>query len=221
MSANIHEAIMEVYAKVGYVQKQAGKPGSGLSYTYASETGLIEALRPAMIAAGIYVQVLGVGQIFRETYQSQAGRPVNRTAIVAAVRFTHAASATFIDVEAGGEGADSGDKSFPKAMTGAFKYALRQTFCIETGDDPDHESSDGQARAPARAPEAVKPPSGDGPACEECGRPMLYRTGESARGPWRGYFCPQGKGCPGKPRWLPTKTIDDLAPNSEEVPFSE
>src|SRR3990167_1905296 len=30
-----------------------------------------------------------------------------------------------------------GDKSVNKAMTGMLKYALRQTFLIETGDDPD------------------------------------------------------------------------------------
>ena len=35
-----------------------------------------------------------------------------------------------------GEGSDTGDKASNKALTGAYKYALRQTFCIETGDDP-------------------------------------------------------------------------------------
>ena len=32
---------------------------------------------------------------------------------------------------------DTGDKDSNKAMTAAFKYALRQTLMIETGDDPD------------------------------------------------------------------------------------
>jgi hypothetical protein len=40
-----------------------------------------------------------------------------------------------------------GDKATAKAMTGAYKYALRQTFCIETGDDPDKDPSVDQERA--------------------------------------------------------------------------
>ena len=41
---------------------------------------------------------------------------------------------------------DVGDKSANKAATGLLKYALRQTFLIETGDDPDAESSNGMER---------------------------------------------------------------------------
>ena len=55
--------------------------------------------------------------------------------------------AAYIDVTAPGEGADSGDKSGNKANTCAYKYALRQTFVIETGDDPDEEASEKSQRA--------------------------------------------------------------------------
>ena len=51
-----------------------------------------------------------------------------------------------------GDGADTGDKASYKAMTGAMKYALRQTFVIETGDDPDDTPSDVQERAPKDKP---------------------------------------------------------------------
>jgi len=34
-------------------------------------------------------------------------------------------------------GQDGGDKSVPKSLTIALKYALRQAFLMETGDDPD------------------------------------------------------------------------------------
>ena len=227
MTESISTAILAVMGKVGFVQKQHGKAGSGITYTYASEQALIEALRPAMIEAGIHMHVLGVGNVLHESYQSARGNTMNRTVVTLTMRFTHAPSQTFIDVEARGEGADAGDKSTPKAMTGAYKYALRQTFCIETGDDPDHESSEGQERASRAVP---RPPGGapaqaapldanDAPECEECGRVMGYRTGSGAKGPWRGWFCPQGKACQGKPRWLPTKMIGDLADGHDDVPF--
>ncbi len=54
---------------------------------------------------------------------------------------------TFTDVDTGeaitakvaGQGLDSGDKAPYKAMTGALKYALLQSFLLATGDDPEEE----------------------------------------------------------------------------------
>lgn len=55
---------------------------------------------------------------------------------------------TIYDVETGfaldpcvvvGEGADKGDKGIYKAMTGAFKYWIANTFAIATGDDAENE----------------------------------------------------------------------------------
>ena len=54
---------------------------------------------------------------------------------------------SFVDVESGeeitarvaGEGLDAGDKAPYKAMTGALKYALLQSFLLATGDDPEEE----------------------------------------------------------------------------------
>lgn len=143
---NISTALHAVYQKVGYVQKQRPKVGSGLNYNYASETALIEALRPAMVEAGIIVHVQQAAVAHRDTYTNKQGTVMNRTCIDATVRFTHAPSATYVDVQALGEGIDAGDKSTPKALTGAYKYAIRETFCIETGDDPDHEPSAEQER---------------------------------------------------------------------------
>lgn len=154
--SNIHEAIAAIYAEVGYVQKQRS---AGLGYSYAGEGALIEALRPALVEHGVTVNVAGVEQIERETVlvgQKQSSQ--QRTTLLARVRFTHAPSGTFIESMATGEGMDSGDKSSNKAMTCALKYALRQTFLIETGDDPDDSRPEleGAQVAPA-ARQAPKP----------------------------------------------------------------
>lgn len=149
MSENIHTAILEVMKKVGYVQKGGRVTGGGANYSYAGEADLIAALRPAMIDAGIYMHVVEVKEIQRESFVNAKGTHMMNTSLNLALRFTHAPSGTSIDVGAAGEGTDSGDKSTPKAATGAFKYALRQTFCIETGDDPDAQSSDEQERTVA------------------------------------------------------------------------
>jgi hypothetical protein len=47
-----------------------------------------------------------------------------------------------------GQGLDSGDKAPYKAMTGALKYALLQSFLLATGDDPEDERMEARFTAP-------------------------------------------------------------------------
>lgn len=139
----IDNAILSVMEEVGYVQKERSDK---LSYTFTSEKGLIQALRPAMLRHKIYARVLEIKETRRESYTTTKGTQMVSTLLVGVVRFTHAPSGTSIDVWATGEGADSGDKSANKAMTGMYKYALVKTFMIESGDDPDATSSEDQER---------------------------------------------------------------------------
>jgi hypothetical protein len=156
---NISKAIWAVMTEIGYVQKQ--KSG-GLSYSFAGEAALIRAVRPFMEKYGITMHVQEQKNVKFETYQTAKGSTMNRTTCVALVVFTHAPSNTAIYVEALGEGADSGDKSGNKANTCAYKYAIRQTFMIETGDDPDEESSEkSERKAAATSQTATKPADPD------------------------------------------------------------
>lgn len=145
MPNEIHQAINEIMQEVGYVRKS--KSG-GLTYSFAGEAALIAALRPSMVEHGVYMHILKIESTTRDTYTTKNGAVMNTTFISAVVRFSHV-SGSFIDVSSVGEGADSGDKSASKAMTGLYKYAMRQTFCIETGDDPDNFAS--VERKPAAA----------------------------------------------------------------------
>jgi hypothetical protein len=136
-NSNIHTAINAIMKDVAYVQKQ--KSG-GLNYSFAGEAALISALRPPMVEHGVYMAVVGLADIRRGEYTTAKGSVMQLVDLTATIRFTHAPSGTSIDVVALGSGADTGDKASNKALTGAYKYALRQTFCIETGDDPDNAS---------------------------------------------------------------------------------
>ena len=138
MHENIHQAINAVMSEVGYVKKT--KSG-GLNYSFAGESALIAALRPAMVEHGIYMHVLKIENVTRESYTTAKGTAMVNTVITATIRFSHV-SGTYIDVSSTGEGSDAGDKSANKAMTVLYKYAMRQTFCIETGDDPDKFASE-------------------------------------------------------------------------------
>lgn len=127
--------------EVGYVKKSKA---ANLNYSFAGEAALIAALRPAMVEHGIYMSVSKINDIRRENYTTAKGTAMVNTIISADVKFTHV-SGDSITVSAVGEGSDAGDKSANKAMTGLYKYALRQTFCIETGDDPDKYVSEERA----------------------------------------------------------------------------
>lgn len=143
MTENIHTAINKVMREVGYVQKE--KAG-GLPYSFAGEAQLIAALRPHMVENDIIMFVANKPEVTSEVFTTTKGTAMNRVMMTCMIRFQHAPSQTAIDVYAVGEGMDAGDKATNKAATGAYKYALRQTFCIETGDDPDKQPSQEQER---------------------------------------------------------------------------
>ena len=154
---DIGQAIAAVMAEVGYVQKETT---AALRYSFASEAGLIHALRPAMVKHGIFCYVSDVLDVKQDTFETAKGSVLNRATVRGTVRFTHAPSGTSIDAHATGEGMDMGDKSVNKASTGMLKYALRQTFLIETGDDPDASPSEEQERT---APVKSAVPKASGP----------------------------------------------------------
>lgn len=138
--SNIYNAILRVYQKVGYILKTGHN--SSQNYRYASESDLIEALRPAMIEEGLICFPYVIrGECNRITSKDKNVEVTkNHATYIYTFRIVHAESGTHIDIEAAGEGIGNDDKSSYKAATGAQKYALRQLFLIETGDDPDKDT---------------------------------------------------------------------------------
>jgi hypothetical protein len=141
--ASLQEAQLAVMASVPYIQKQSS---GGLRYTFASEAELIKNLHPAMRLHGITVHPDSVEVISQEPYEivRNAGRPDEKRTRMMSVRatvayvFQHGSDSEQVTVLA--EASDAGDKASSKLMTIALKYALRQFFLIETGDDPDTEA---------------------------------------------------------------------------------
>lgn len=144
-ATSIHEAMSRVMAEVGYVQKRGQMQGAA-RYSYAKEADFIAAIRPAMVQEGVFIVPHKVETLTTEVVHTAKGTPMNRVVIRVAFLFCHSSGGT-IEVTTLGEGMDSGDKACNKALTGAMKYAMRQAFCIETGDDPDDTPSEHQERA--------------------------------------------------------------------------
>lgn len=162
---DVYEALAAAYHDCGYVQK---KHAQGLGYKFAGEQAMIEEIRPALVKHGLFAYVSEMGDLQQEAFTTSRGSSMNRVILRARVTFAHGASGTSVTATAYGEGMDSGDKATNKAMTGALKYALRQTLLIETGDDPDETPSREQERRPAAAraqehPEAASSANGERP----------------------------------------------------------
>lgn len=129
------EQKLAVMKEVPYIQKVKGKD---LGYAYAGEKQLIEKVRPAMVLHGFSVHPIKIEYVSGEPYTTSKGSTMQRMRVISTYRFSHSMHG-HQDVVTVGEAADTGDKVAAKAMTLAFKYALRQWLMIETGDDPDKE----------------------------------------------------------------------------------
>ncbi len=150
--ANITAAILAVMGEVGYVRKggRVDMKGQG-SYSFAGEADMLRVLRPHMVAAGLVLVPVGASisalhEILEGKYGNRPSRTVRATVTY---RLLHT-SGESIDLQVCGEGQDQGDKATPKAMTIALKYALRQLFLIETGDDPDRERPEDREPPPRK-----------------------------------------------------------------------
>lgn len=132
---HIAQAILQVYSKVGYVLKSGYN--SHQKYKFAGEDDFIKTLRPFMIEAGLVFYPTSIIGECKPIGTEE--KPKNHAAYIYTFRILHAESGEFIEVAATGEGTGNDDKSSYKAATGALKYALRQAFMIETGDDPDKD----------------------------------------------------------------------------------
>lgn len=163
---NVYTAVIAVMGQVGYVQK---KMSPGLRYSFAGEAALIKAIRPAMVAEGLFCYVEELTEVENREYLSTNGTQMVNVTMTGYVRFVHAPSGTSFRVSARGEGSDSGDKANNKAMTGLLKYGLRQTFLIETGDDPDDDDQTDRASA-SHKPAANPRPANNG-ASKSQGQP--------------------------------------------------
>jgi|DEB0MinimDraft_10_1074344.scaffolds.fasta_scaffold02091_11 hypothetical protein len=136
---NVYEALQYVMERVGYVHKADRVKGGG-NYAYAGEAQFIAACRPYMVDVGLSIRCCESELIHHEVVQTERGPKIHML-WRHCYRYTHAASGSFFDVQAIGESFGNDDKGSYKAMTGALKYALRQTMLIETGNDPDETNN--------------------------------------------------------------------------------
>ncbi len=136
---NLREKFAEVRRRLGYVQKRGHNERHNYSYVTAAD--LAGSVGDILAELGVVV-IPQLQSISTETPRSSSDRIAR---VVMNYRFLDARSGEELSVRVAGEGADAGDKGPYKAMTGALKYALLQSFLLSTGDDPEDERANSRA----------------------------------------------------------------------------
>lgn len=129
-------AVCAVMADVPNVQETG--QNTFHKYKYASDEDLLRALQPAMAAHGLALMPVGCTTSTVPAGKTQRGADQYRTDIVITYRLIHK-SGGWLNLQSAGSGIDGEDKGAYKALTGAYKYVLRQTFAVPTGEDAERD----------------------------------------------------------------------------------
>ncbi len=141
---NLKEKLAEVRRRISYIQKRGHN--ERFNYSYVTAADIAGAVGDALAELEVVV-IPRLESISHENLTPNHGYPDRLTRVVMTYTFMDVNSAEELTVKVPGEGRDPGDKGPYKAMTGALKYALLQSFLIATGDDPEDERADGGQHA--------------------------------------------------------------------------
>lgn len=138
----LYQKLHAILKDVQYIQKD--KSNEFHRYRYASEAAIKRALHKAFIDHRVLCQFELLDVRERDAAPTKAGKPQWITRVTIGYRF--------IDIDGGdtlggtffGVGIDSEDKGLYKAITGGLKYMLTSMFLIETGDDPEAVTDQGE-----------------------------------------------------------------------------
>ena len=138
MRLNLRQKLAEVRRRIGYIQKRGHN--ERFNYNYVTAADIAGSVGDILSELGVVV----IPCLENITYESATdrGETTGMARVVMAYTFSDVDSGEEIVAKVAGQGLDPGDKAPYKAMTGALKYALLQSFLLATGDDPEDERAD-------------------------------------------------------------------------------
>ena len=142
---NLRQKLAEVRRRIGYVQKRGHN--ERFNYSYVTAADIAGSVGDILAELGVVV----IPTLEDISYESAAGRgeAARMARVVMAYTFADVDSGEEVIAKVAGQGLDAGDKAPYKAMTGALKYALLQSFLLATGDDPEDERVDARSATPS------------------------------------------------------------------------
>jgi hypothetical protein len=146
---NLRQKLAEVRRRIGYIQKRGHNERQ--NYRYVTAADIAGAVGDILAELGVVV-IPSLESVSYVPTRNAAGQVERVARVVMTYAFTDAENGEAIVVKVPGEGLDVGDKATYKAMTGALKYALLQSFLLASGEDPEddrHEVHHRGAATPA------------------------------------------------------------------------
>jgi hypothetical protein len=142
---NLRQKLAEVRRRIGYIQKRGHN--ERFNYSYVTAADIAGSVGDILAELGVVV----IPRLEDISYESAVGRgeAIRMARVVMAYTFADVDSGEEIIAKVAGQGLDPGDKAPYKAMTGALKYALLQSFLLATGDDPEDERVDARFTTPS------------------------------------------------------------------------
>lgn len=165
--------LAEVMGAVGPVAKAGFNKAQ--AYNYAKESDVAEAVRPLLAERHIWIWSDTVTSSMDPLYQTSSGATMWLTKVVMAFRFIDGETGEATDIQHyEGQGADTGDKSLPKAQSMALKYFLLKSFAMSTGvDDAEADEKVDKAAAAAGAAGVAKIAKGAVKGAERGGKSSM------------------------------------------------
>ncbi|KKM98682.1 hypothetical protein LCGC14_1155280 [marine sediment metagenome] len=215
----IYAAMVAIMREVVVIGKD--QENKSQNFKYRSIDDVYSSMHTLLAKHGVFMTP-EVIDIQREERKSIKGNTLIYSMV--RVRYTYwADDGSSVQCVGIGEGMDSGDKSVNKAMAGAHKYMITQTFIIPTSDpkDPDADSHEVQTRAkaepnkpePRPAPEQAAAPT-NGDTASKPQKSAIFAIEKRFEGkPWYtgepGFFDHVASGLLGRP----ISSHDDLTKN--------
>ena len=144
---NLRQKLAEVRRRIGYVQKRGHN--ERFNYSYVTAADIAGSVGDLLAELGVVV-IPRLEEISYESAGVNRGDAIRMARVVMAYTFADVDSGEEIIAKVAGQGLDPGDKAPYKAMTGALKYALLQSFLLATGDDPEDDRLDAGDAGPPR-----------------------------------------------------------------------
>jgi hypothetical protein len=141
---NLRQKLAEVRRRIGYIQKRGHN--ERFNYSYVTAADIAGSIGDILAELGVVV----IPRLEDISYESAVGRgeATRMARVIMAYTFADVDSGEEVIAKVAGQGLDPGDKAPYKAMTGALKYALLQSFLLATGDDPEDERVDARFTTP-------------------------------------------------------------------------
>ena len=140
---NVYQRMHAVMRQITYVEKSAPEGGE---YAAMMSDAVVSAARSAFLKHGLTMHPIEIKRTRSEVRTAGIINHLTEVDVIYRLQNVDVTS-DYVLIASSGSGVDLQDKGVNKAMTAAYKYALRQAFAISSKkDDPDLISSDEYTR---------------------------------------------------------------------------